>query len=51
MRDNRITETLNGSGVVLKDVGIHILSCYIGRNSFDGIYIDGTQYPMPAKIL
>ena len=37
MQGNTITETTNGSGVILRDTGIHLIGCKIGRNNDDGI--------------
>ena len=51
MQGNTVSDTTNGSGIILRDVGIHVLSCKIERNNDDGIIIDSSQFPMPAKIL
>ena len=49
--DTHISDTCNGPGVALKDVGINILSCKIDRNESDGIAIDCTDFPMPVRVL
>ena len=42
MQANNVSDTTNGSGIILRDVGIHILSCKIERNNDDGILIDSS---------
>ena len=42
MQGNTVSDTTNGSGIILRDVGIHVLSCKIERNNDDGILIDSS---------
>lgn len=49
--ESRICDTHNGSGIVLKDVGIMILGCKLSRNSNCGISVDSNSYLPPTRIL
>lgn len=51
MQECNLTDTTYSSGLILKDVGILIQGCRIERNSEDGINIDSSFYPKPAKLL
>lgn len=51
MNNNAVTDTINGSGIILKDVGINIVGCKIERNNDDGITIDCQNYTTPARVL
>ena len=46
-----MSDTCNGSGIILSDVGINITNCKFDRNIEHGIVIDSSDIPMPVRIL
>lgn len=51
LRESNLTDTTYSSGLILKDIGILVQGCRIERNSEDGINIDSSFYPKPARKL